>query len=126
MEIVMNSVLFKECVEALGTKATVLSYEETHAIYSVLGIAFPFGFSSIDWSKVSQKWSCDYEQEITLLEALIASNTIDKQIYLFWDSVDAHVLKTDLDSVINNLDDIWCVGFKTWLFHISLRMLLSG
>ncbi len=122
-----NNPLFKECIEALGKKAKILSFEESKKIYSILEVVFPIGFSSINWEKVQHKveFEPEYpEQIIPSISNLLGKINFDKEIYIISDN-DVPVIKSDLDSVIQHIDDVTCIGQTLWFLNISLQYVVE-
>lgn len=114
-----DDILFKECIESLADNVEILSKHETDKIFGLFKKTIPIyqGGSRIDWDQVPEKIVIQSrDQTISLLEQLLRE-PVDTSIYVLWNDASLPIIKTDLNLVLMNFDDVTCVGFETWLYN---------
>lgn len=117
---ITNKPLFKECIDALDN-VTILSHTESDKISALLALIFPFGFSTINWEKIDKKITVDSRYPLKIdsaLEKLLQNPFFDRSIYLIWDSSSIPVIKTNVTSVLRNIDHVTALADKVWLFNL--------
>lgn len=102
-----NNELFMECIELLKD-CLVLSKEESEELFHDLQMRVSFKNGRIDWKKVAICSRISVEK----LKEKIKNN---KQYYVLWDSYDVPCVYSELQTIINNLNDILAVSSNTWL-----------
>lgn len=116
--------LFEECLQALGNKAEALSVEETNNNFKNLTNMFPMtSWGRVDWGRIENK--IEINEVIDIKEYLNSCNRLDKTVILLWDEATLPAVKTDLEAVIDNIDDITAVSFDTWIFCPESRYLIE-
>ena len=91
-------------------------------------IAFPIGFSTIDWEKVDNKFSFDMtfpEDIINGLQNFFKNGSFIDQVYILCDCPDIPVIKTDLYAIIKHIADVTCICPKMWFLSTSLEYVVE-
>lgn len=103
--------LYEECISKLGTKASILTEELTNKIIDSLQEVFPFTFyGRIDWEKVKRK-ETKFDTADRKLEA--------EEVYILWDNAMYPALRSDFNSIIQNVQYVTRVSFDTWIYAPS-------
>lgn len=105
--------LLEECLIALGENVSVLSPERTTEVFDNLTKTFPISqWGRIDWEKIkhvirpsSKKYIKTY---ITPTES---------EVYILWDEASLPAIKTNLNSVLDVIDNVSIVSFDTWIYN---------
>lgn len=104
--------LYEECLEALRNNYTILSNDDGNKILSELEDKFPFtNWNRIDWNKIIKK-----EQVKSALDIKEELTSYNSTVYIIWDEATLPIIKSDLFSVIDAIDDVTAVSFDTWIF----------
>lgn len=118
-------ILFKECLDAL--KVEMLSSNESTMISEVFINLFPITkWGKIDWDKINAKIDANFDQGniISSLEILL-KKPIDKNVYIEWDNGALPVIKSNLDDIIKNFDDVTCVSFEKFIFNLDQKYVIE-
>ncbi|MBN2908783.1 hypothetical protein JQC72_04505 [Polycladomyces sp. WAk] len=108
--------LFEECIHALGENCKVLSKEETNRLFSKLGEKFPFtSWGRIDWEKVDNRLYLASSDEI-IRYFKRETNPFNGIVYIIWDEAALPAVKSDLQTILQVIDDVTAVSFDTWLY----------
>lgn len=120
----MATKLFKECL--LKLNVINLPLEESDRITSLFLKRTPItSWGKIDWSKIHQKIRIySYHQIIPTLDKLLDSN-VDRNVYIEWSEGDLPAIKTDLDSIIANFDDVISVAFDKFIFNLNFNYVIE-
>lgn len=116
--------LFEECLQVLGNEVEVLSVEETNGNFKMLTDLFamkPWG--RVDWEKIKNK--IDITEISSIEEHLNNCNKLDRIVILLWDEASLPAVRTNLEAVLNNTDDVTAVGFNTWVFCPESKYLIE-
>lgn len=114
-------ILYEECLEVLKNNYTILSNEDGGKILSELKKKFPFtSWSRIDWNKVIKKEQVNSTLDIK--EKLRGNNNT---VYIIWDEATLPIIKSDLFSVIDAIDDVTAVSFDTWIFSFNEQFVVE-
>lgn len=108
--------LYEECLEALENNYEILTEDEKNKILNDFENKFKFtNWGRIDWNKIMAKVQVDYATEI---KPKLMNNTSKDSInvYIIWDEINLPILKSDLSTIIDVIDDVTAVSFDTWLF----------
>ncbi|MEW9674346.1 hypothetical protein [Ammoniphilus sp. 3BR4] len=110
------SVLFKECLEALGENTVILSEGESTKEYSSLQNQFPFSpWARIDWDQVSSKTTVnDVSEIISTLNHM--GQQVQDSVFVLWSGGGHPVLQAKLHKVIDSIEDVLAVDFDTYIF----------
>jgi hypothetical protein len=94
------SVLFQECLVALGEGTIVLSKEKGQEIYAALQSAYPFTrWGRIDWDQIGCFEEFDsIEAAVSYVGTSLGKSSID--VFLLWGYGDDPVLQTDLSRIV--------------------------
>ncbi len=109
------SVLFAECLQALGCDAKAISSSDAEVIFSDIGKKFRFSASGslqIDDGCLSRRGE--------IRKLLDQFNKESGRLYIFWDDAAVPVLEIPascISKVISCIDDILAVGFKTYIYQ---------
>jgi hypothetical protein len=127
MKSIMISALFKECIEALGSSVMVLSIAESNKIFQVFEQSVPIyrGGSRIDWQQITIKTALNDPNNLALALQKLLHELLDTTVYVLWNDESLPIIKTDLASVVTNLDDVISVCPETWLFNPSQRYIVE-
>lgn len=117
--------LFEECILALGNDNEALCATETKNVFSDMCNLFPMTkWGRIDWENV-----CGQFEQVSKKDILTQLNRvyhdIDTRVYILWDEVSLPTIRTDLNKVINAIDDVTAVSFNTWIFCPSANYLIE-
>lgn len=116
--------LFEECLQVLGKNAEVLSTEETNNTFKIFTNLFPMtSWGRVDWEKVDN--TIDINEIGSIEEYLYNYNKLDRTVILLWDEASLPAVRTDLDTIVNNIDDVIAVSFNTWIFSPELKYLIE-
>ena len=106
-----NNVLLLECKEALGAAGKILEQEEKDAVYRIFTEKVPFLPWGIDWEQFNAF------QNISEIDE-IYEKCESKEFYIIW-SARFPIIKSDIDKIIKNIDDVCAVSPDTWLFSAN-------
>ncbi|NFP90988.1 hypothetical protein [Clostridium sporogenes] len=113
--------LYEECVEALKDNYTILGNNDKNRILTQLENKFLFtNYGRIDWDRVIKKEQVN--DNLDIIEELVRNNT---KVYIIWDEETLPVIKSDLFTVINAIDDITAVSFDTWIFSADKEFVIE-
>ena len=114
---VKYGVLFEECLEALGDHVSILSNEESEAMYQKMQSQFPFLYwGRIDWNKVSYKYKVEDTANIASM-IKDAFKVHDDAVYILWGYGEYPVIRTDLNAAMHAIESIRMVGADQWLYN---------
>lgn len=108
--------LLDECIEALGENVEILLDKKKEKILSDFESSFPFTeWGRIEWEKVG------YHAEVNTVDEIgsFLNQNIDKYndvIYIIWDEGTLPIIQSDLDKILEVIDDVTAVSFDTWIF----------
>ncbi|MCD5360113.1 hypothetical protein [Chromobacterium aquaticum] len=114
LEMVM-SVLFAECLQALGGDAKVISACEAEVIFSDIGKKFQFSVSGS--LQIGDGCLSKRGEARKLLDEF---NKESGGLYIFWDDAAVPVLEIPascISKIISCIDDVLAVGFKTYIYQ---------
>ncbi|WP_145929193.1 hypothetical protein [Chromobacterium vaccinii] len=109
------SVLFAECLQALGCDAKVVSANDAEVIFSDIEKNFRF---SVSGSLQIGDGCLSRRGEVRNL--LDQFNKESGRLYIFWDDTAVPILEIPascISKVISCIDDILAVGFKTYIYQ---------
>lgn len=106
-----NNILLKECITALASNASLIKNEEKEKIYNIFKERVPFLPWGIDWKQFKIFQSIDTLEQINKI-------CISKDFYIIWNK-DFPIIKSDLSTIIENINDISAVEPDTWLFSLN-------
>jgi len=109
--------LFKQCVESLN--AAILSSKESDEMEEIFEKIFPITkWGKVDWSKIKKSVHIGFDPDniVPSLQKLLGVN-FDTTVYIMWSHVGPHVIKTDLESIVRNFDDVSCVSLEKFIFN---------
>ncbi|WP_442601931.1 CDI toxin immunity protein [Paenibacillus sp. KN14-4R] len=104
--------LFEECIEALDGSSIILNEIEAQEEFNRFKKVFSFSYGRIDWSQVEEKESIKVVSDV-----LNRVNNIEGDFLIIWDNARLPIVKSNLDSIFNSLDDVLAVSFDTWLYR---------
>ena len=103
-----NNILFLECKAALGTAGKLLGKEEKNIVYCAFKERIPFLPWGVDWEQF------DSFQKVNEMEEILQKCKC-KDFYIIWcDKLP--IIKSDIFTIISNIDDVCAVEADTWLF----------
>ncbi len=104
--------LFEECLMALGKDVIQLSEKETTKVFESMLKLFPINFwGKIEWKKINHKI-----QILSINEITKHININDNEIYILWDEMSLPSIKTNINNVLNVIEDVTAVSFDTWIY----------
>ncbi|ENJ9654222.1 hypothetical protein AB2T14_001846 [Clostridium botulinum] len=113
--------LYEECLEALKDNYAILGNDDKNRILTQLENKFLFtNYRRIDWDRVIKKEQVN--DNLDIIEELVRNNT---KVYIIWDEETLPVIKSDLFTVINAIDDIIAVSFDTWIFSANKEFVIE-
>lgn len=125
-KILENRPLFKECVDALGI--TLLPDVESDLLHELFKFMFPLtDWGKVDWDKVTKKTNigCDPRDIIPALEQLLDNKFFNRAVYIDTSTGGLPVIRTNLDDIINNFDDVTCIAFEKFIFNLDLGYIIE-
>ncbi len=106
-------------MEALGRGTVVYDDETSKAIVHDMCAAFPITmWARIDWDLIVEK------QDIVALD-MISGLLSRKWCYVIWDDGSLPVVKANVQSIIENIDDVTAVSFDTWLCDLEFQKIVE-
>lgn len=112
---------FISCIRALGTKVVVLTEDESEQIYSKMQQDFPFTrWGRIDWKNVKRKIIIR-----NLYDIKIFKNIRNNLVYILWGYGSDPVIRTDLQSAIDNIEYINDVGCDQWFYNLEDKYIIE-
>jgi len=121
-----NDQLYLECLIALGAKT--LKDEESDCLHELFKKMFPITkWGKIDWAKITKKINIGYDPQniIPALEELLENKSFDRSVYIEWSTGGLPIIKTNLDDIIKNFDDVTCVAFEKFIFNPDLGYIIE-
>ena len=112
-----NNVLLLECKVALGTGGIVLEQEEKNIVYRVFKERIPFLPWGIDWNRFNSFYKIDKIKEID-------EKCKCKDFYVIWCD-ELPIIKSDIVTIIRNIDDVCAVEADTWLFSVDYSEIIE-
>ena len=101
------TVLYKECVDFLGSDCEILSDEKSKEIVSVFSNTFPITeWGRIDWKLMKNVRDIQNIEDIHF----------DVNCFIIWDNSEFPVLYVAFKKVKEFFYDVKAVSFDTWLF----------
>ena len=102
-----RNILLQECLNALGSNKKVFSIEEQQEILKKFNI------------KLTKLLKGNRKKEFQSIQKL-ASQWINKSVYIIWDEEKLPIIETNFKSVLDYKDDITLVAFETWIFTVKM------
>lgn len=102
-----NNVLLSDCKEALGAGGKILEQEEKDDVYRIFQEKVPFLPWGIDWELFNTVY------EVSEIDQ-IYEKCKSKEFYIIW-WVEYPIIKSDIATIIKNIDDVCAVSPDTWL-----------
>lgn len=118
------SSLFEECIEALNPKVLVLKNDEGKIVADTfLKSVKQTSWGRIDWHVCPMIFqTCKFSE----LEAFFKKEKwANEELYIFWIDISHKVLKTDLISLLRNIDDITAVSFGTFILFSKQNLFVE-
>jgi len=108
--------LFDECIEALHPDVESLPFDQSVSYSRLMTLEYPIALNGrIDWDKVGNKRKItSYKDIMNLLKEHFDLDNF--KIIIIWDGAHLPVVKSTLQKVLDNIDDVTAVGFDTWLY----------
>lgn len=105
-----TSLLFDECIDALGDGTIILSKEKSDEVYKAFGdenqITF---FGRVEWSL--------YEfEEIDLLALRARYEIKDETVYILWSHGSDPVIQVKINNVLEHFYDVTAVSPDIWMY----------
>nr|WP_113759925.1 hypothetical protein [Brevibacillus laterosporus] len=109
--------LLDECIESLDN-CYILNEDEKKQVennfYSLVPLT---NWGRIDWDKFDSKI------EITQVEDIL-NLCNESNFYIIW-SVNDPILKSDINDILNKIDDVTAVSFDTWLLSEDKKIIIE-
>ncbi|AYB38274.1 MULTISPECIES: CDI toxin immunity protein [Brevibacillus] len=109
--------LLDECIEALDN-CYILNEDEKKQVennfYSLVPLT---NWGRIDWDKFDSKI------EITQVEDIL-NLCNESNFYIIW-SVNDPILKSNINDILNKIDDVTAVSFDTWLLSEDKKIIIE-
>lgn len=117
---------WKNCLDSFKSDLEIFSQENSKKIIGLLKNKFGFRSSLIDW-KIIDKKNIDLrspQQIISTLKDLLQEQ-IDKTIYILWKDSSLPVLKTNLELVITNWNQLMIIHTTMIIFNTSSKYVIE-
>ena len=117
--------LFRECVDKLN--AIILPDWEDKKMFDFFEQFFPLTeWGKIDWDKIDKKIVVGYNH-LDIIPSLkkLLGTCIDKSTYIVWNDAGIPIIKTDLDAIVQNFDDVTCVAFEKFIFSPTIGYIIE-
>lgn len=117
--------LLDECIEALGNSAEIVCDSDKKKILEYFKRSYPFTkWGRIDWE------SAPHRVSVTTLSDILSFLTkrgfdLSTPVYIIWDEVTLPVVKSNLPSVIEVIDDVSAVSFDTWIYSDMFKYVVE-
>jgi hypothetical protein len=108
--------LIDECIEALSDSVHILTESDRDQVLNEFENSFPFTkWGRIDWEKMT----C--HAVVNTVDDIISflkqkTNKYSNDVYVIWDEGTLPIIQTNLDKVLEAIDDVTAVSFDTWIF----------
>ncbi len=112
-------ILLKECIEILDTKK-VFDFSESKVIFNNFERQIEFTFyGRVDWSK--------YEAKINIENNLDILTHVDRNdsCYFLWNDMNLPVIESNINNLLNNIDDVLAVSFDTWVWIKTKNIIIE-
>ena len=107
---------FDEFVGALAKNVSLFYTQKRKKIFTVFENLFPTtDWGRIDWAKVPTRAEIFSAQDI-IDNLEINFVNFDTSIYILWNEGTIPIVKSNLELILNNIDELPPVIFDTWLF----------
>lgn len=106
-----SNALLSECIIALGTGGKLLVQEEKNTVYQVFKEKVPFNSYGVDWKQLKLFYRINQIEDIY-------GKSKGKEFYIIWCNK-LPIIKSDIVTIISNIDDVCAVEFDTWLFSVD-------
>lgn len=105
-----------DCMKALDEDVVILSKKETDDVFNMLIQRFVFtNWGRIDWSQVKHFTTVNSISDIVLtLED--KEKEIHNVAFILWDEAKLPAIKSNIDRILNHIEEITIVSFDTWIF----------
>jgi hypothetical protein len=113
-----TSVLFDECVVALGSDVIVLDEESSKAIYKTFEQEFKItSYGRIEWDF--------YEGDENIDEETFKNRYANEERkgYLLWSHGSDPILEAKMNQIIRNLDDVKAVSPDVWIYQENRQII---
>ncbi len=108
--------LLEECLAALGSHAEIIKNPEKNTIVKKLTTNFPpTKYGRIDWNTIEKKRSLQSVDDILPTLTTLGKKS-PESLYVIWYDSSLPAVKTTLEAVAQNIDDVTAVSFDTWLY----------
>ncbi|OQA35360.1 MAG: hypothetical protein BWY54_00611 [Candidatus Dependentiae bacterium ADurb.Bin331] len=108
--------LFTECIQALNNQVIIMSKIETAEIWKLFKSKVPITtWGRVDWSMIERKIEIGYEPEDIIPALITLKQPIDMTIYVLWNDASVPIIKTNLNAVVANYNDV--IALETWFFN---------
>lgn len=118
------SVLFAECLQALGGDAKVINSSDAEVVFSDIEKKFRFSVSGC--LQIGDGCLSRRGEVRNLLDQF---NKESGRLYIFWDDAAVPVLEIPvlcMSKVISCIDDILAVGFKTYIYQSEVVAIMEA
>jgi hypothetical protein len=106
---------FHESLENLRSNSQILLSSESEQIYDRLQDDFPFTWwGRIDWDNVEKKISVKECEIINNIQLNIEPKS--NRVFILWGYGPYPVISTDIESAINNIEEINAIGHDQWIY----------
>lgn len=112
-----NNQLLQECLQVLGDTATTLLEQDKNLVYQQFVNKTPFGSWGIEWNEFNN--SRIIKNPVELLELCKNNN-----FYIIWGK-HLPIIKSSLDLIVKNIDDIVAVEVDTWLISFDYNEIVE-
>ncbi len=122
--------LLDECIDLLSPHVEVLNEVDSDFIFEYMEMVIPFHSSGrVDWREMTNNKILYHRlgrvdwREIASKKLILSLNELgniikyDSTVYVCWDDANLPVLSCKLKILVENLYDVTCFSFDTWLFN---------
>lgn len=117
--------LLEECIEALGEDILVIEDSKVvNELFQTMSNSYVFtSWGRIEWESIKEHETFFYLSE--LVQYCNENQLLDKEFYILWDQITLPSIKTNLENIFNNLDDVTATSANIWLFNLETNSVVE-
>ncbi len=113
-----HNILLQECLVALNKNQYTLNDKEEKLVFEMFNVKVP----TLEWGRVDWRNINSYNKIENVFQLL--DRIKNNEYYIIWGK-GLPILKSNIDSIIDCIDDITAVSFDTWLFATNYSEIIE-